>query len=1081
MIRKEHLSDLLPRSPSASGRLSRLAWVPVTVLATIIAVLWAIEVQISWTVPFLGLFLIYGGAALGIGIGVVAGRGFLANRQPAILMLGCGVLLAEIGAALAPAGMVYGSTDTGFAIYSLSILLAGLTHLAGAAFTRPKVRVRHPLAWLGAAYAATVSIMGLVVWLALKGWMPVFFVDGRGSTPLRDVVVGAAAGILLLTAGLLWRMNRTAASLFLYWYAFGLLLWAVGLAGSLMVVIQDSPIQWAARFTQFLALAYLGGAALALGRTGQAKGMALTGPEEAWRKNKLLLGLRRQSGMGWALRYGLAIVAVAVGFGLRQAATIWVGPGLPPYITFFPVIMVIGLVAGFGPGLVATALSGVLVTFWILPPLGEFILTSHIDRLGLVIFIGMGVLMSAVAELYRRYRKTAAFFDREAALVESQARLAAFAESTFEGIFESEDDRLLDCNVQFARMLGYSTAELKGMDRASLIAPEDRDRVMAEIRGGGGLTSEHALLRKDGTRIVVEARSRPVLPGGARRHTAVRDVTERKRIEEQIRATLESIGDGFFACDADWRFVYVNAPAERLLGIHRDDVLGRNYWDIFPLTVGTALEREYRRAAAGEARDFEDFVMPWERWFHNRCFPREGGGMSVYFDDVTDRRNAEEALKRRTAELQQLTETLEQRVKERAEELRQAYENLQRETEERLRAEMELRQSQKMEAIGALAGGIAHDFNNILAPIIINSELALLDLEEDTSLRNSLQLIYKSGLRGKDLVSQLLLFGRKTEQAQQVVALGPVIRETFKLLRSSIPATIQMGLRFETDSDTVYAVPSQIQQVVLNLCTNAAYSMRGTTGSIDFSLQSATLGPADLPEPDMQPGDYLVLSVKDSGSGMDDELKKHIFEPFFTTKPVGEGTGLGLSVVYGIVKGHKGGIAVYSEPGRGSIFRVYLPKAEGGKPASPEPLASVPKGDERILLIDDEELIVKSIQSMLERLGYRVEAVSDVRRALEVFTQDPAQFDLVITDQTMPSMTGEALGRKFMELRPDIPLILCTGYNDLITPEKSLKEGFRGFIMKPFTLREGAELIRRVLDQEGPNPPGETRKSGDTV
>ena len=262
--------------------------------------------------------------------------------------------------------------------------------------------------------------------------------------------------------------------------------------------------------------------------------------EEAWQENKFLAGFRQQTLWGWALRYGLAVAAVAAAMGLRLALTAWVGPGLPPYITFYPAVMVVALLGGFGPGLLATALAGFVAAYWVLPPVGQFAIASPVDRLGLVIFIGMGLFMSVVAELSRRYRHKAAAYDREAALRESQARLAAFAEATFEGIVESEAGRIVDCNEQFARMLGYSVAELKGVEIASLIAPEDRDRVMANIQQGRESLTEHAMLRKDGTRIVVEAHGRPVSPGSARRHTAVRDITERKRAEDALQASLDA-------------------------------------------------------------------------------------------------------------------------------------------------------------------------------------------------------------------------------------------------------------------------------------------------------------------------------------------------------------------------------------------------------------------------------------------------------------------------------------------------------------------------------------------------------------
>lgn len=394
-------------------------------------------------------------------------------------------------------------------------------------------------------------------------------------------------------------------------------------------------------------------------------------------------------------------------------------------------------------------------------------------------------------------------------------------------------------------------------------------------------------------------------------------------------------------------------------------------------------------------------------------------------------------------------------------------EDLQEEMGRREKAEQQLRQAQKMEAIGTLAGGIAHDFNNILGAIVINSELALLNLPGGSDVRNNIELILKSGLRGKDLVRQMLLFSRRSEKKQERITLAPLIKETFKLLRSSLPTTIQMELHLKTESDAVYADPSQIQQVIMNLCTNAAYAMRGTPGSIDISLQVITFGSADLPEADMQPGDYLVLSVKDTGCGMDEEIKKRIFEPFFTTKPLGEGTGLGLPVAYGIVKNHKGNITVYSEPGKGSIFRVYIPKADTGAWMEAEPSKPIPRGNERILFVDDEEFIVNTIRNMLEHLGYKVTALLDSQEALKLFSADPSQFDLVMMDQTMPFMTGETLGKEMMRIRPDIRVILCTGYSDMISSEKATAMGFRGFIMKPFTVREGAELVRRVLDQKG--------------
>jgi two-component system, chemotaxis family, CheB/CheR fusion protein len=468
---------------------------------------------------------------------------------------------------------------------------------------------------------------------------------------------------------------------------------------------------------------------------------------------------------------------------------------------------------------------------------------------------------------------------------------------------------------------------------------------------------------------------------------------------------------------------------------------------------------------------FQDFEIEHEfpaigrkimRLNARRIFQGDPGPQMILLamEDVTERKRLEE-------ELRKSRDVLELRVEERTAELARVNEELQTEIAEREKAEELFRQAQKMEAVGTLVGGIAHDFNNILAVIGINAEMALLELSGESKTRKKLDLIAKAEQHGRDLVKQMLLFGRKSEKRPEVFSLSLLLKETYQLLRASFPTTIGMKFNSETESDLVFADPTQVRQVIMNLCTNAAYAMRGTMGNLEISLKGITLGSADpLPDSEMSPGDFLVLSVRDTGSGMDEEVRRRIFEPFFTTKPVGEGTGLGLSVVYGIVKSHKGGIAVASEPGKGSVFEIFLPKADTGSPAEAEGFEAIAKGSERVLFVDDDEMIVISVRNMLQRLGYTVTALTDSREALKLFSENPSQFDLVITDYTMPLLTGEALGREMMRIRPDMRMILCTGYNDLMSSEKALAMGFHGFVMKPFTVREGSQLIRKVLDQE---------------
>ncbi|MBN1653236.1 MAG: response regulator [Deltaproteobacteria bacterium] len=427
--------------------------------------------------------------------------------------------------------------------------------------------------------------------------------------------------------------------------------------------------------------------------------------------------------------------------------------------------------------------------------------------------------------------------------------------------------------------------------------------------------------------------------------------------------------------------------------------------------------------------------------------------------DITERKSMEQELRRSRDEL-------ETRVRERTADLEEANKELRDEMIRREEAELQLRQAQKMEAVGTLTGYIAHDLNNILFPIVINSELVLEDLPEDSMIRNNLNLILKAGLRGKDLINKLLLFSRKSEHKDHVFPLGPLIKETYTLLRSFISHTIQIEIDPEMGSDLVRGDPSQIQQVIMNLCANAAYAMKGSVGSIDIRLQNVKLQQDALPSKDMRPGDYLLVSIKDTGCGMDEEVQKQIFEPFFTNKPAGEGTGLGLSVAYGVAKSHGGNITCISEPGKGSVFCVYLPRVDTETSESAESATPICGGNERILVVDDEETIVESVRNMLQRYGYQVTALADSREALKLFKEKPLLFDLVITDQTMPFITGESLGRELMLLRPNIPVILCTGFSDSISSEKAMAIGFRGYIAKPFTLRNGLEIVRRVLDQK---------------
>jgi PAS domain S-box-containing protein len=381
------------------------------------------------------------------------------------------------------------------------------------------------------------------------------------------------------------------------------------------------------------------------------------------------------------------------------------------------------------------------------------------------------------------------------------------------------------------------------------------------------------------------------------------------------------------------------------------------------------------------------------------------------------------------------------------------------------RMEAQLRQAQKMEAIGTLAGGVAHDFNNILAAIIGYTELALHEIPDGSKTHRQLGKVLQAGFRARDLVNQILTFSRKREQERKQVQIGPILKETLKFLRASLPTTVDIRQQILDPLAMILADPIQIHQIVMNLCANASYAMRGNGGVLEVGLSRVQIDQGTpVEDPNLKPGAYVKLTVKDTGHGMTPEIMERVFDPFFTTKGKGEGTGLGLSVVYGIIKSLNGTISASSTPGEGTIFEILLPRVELESVIENEISAHVPTGNERILVVDDEEMLVEMAQGLLENLGYEVTGVSDSRRALALFRQDPQAFDLIITDQTMPAMTGCSLAAEIKKRRTDIPVILCTGLMEAVSEEQARQSGVREFLVKPFVVGELSRTIRNVLD-----------------
>ncbi len=521
---------------------------------------------------------------------------------------------------------------------------------------------------------------------------------------------------------------------------------------------------------------------------------------------------------------------------------------------------------------------------------------------------------------------------------------------------------------------------------------------------------------------------------------SIRDITERKRVEEALiqaeqkyRGIFENAMEGIYQTTLDGHFISVNPAFARMIGYDSPDELMHAITDIGQQIY---VDPESRSAILG-LLESQGTVQGFEVQFWRKDGTTAWISLNVHA--VPDK---EGKIRYIEGTAQDITD--------------------------RKLLETRLIQAQKMEAIGTLAGGIAHDFNNILSPIIGYSELVLNQLDEDSPLRGNITQVVRSGHRAKELVKQILAFSRQTEQECKPVQLSSVIRETLSLIRPTIPSTIQIRHNVDADAalSSVIADPTQMHQVLMNLCTNASHAMRERGGTLRIDLSRVDLDSSAASQYSVEPGSYLCLSVSDTGHGMDEEVKQRIFDPYFTTKGPFEGTGLGLAVVYGIVKGLHGGIAVFSEPGRGTTFQILLPLAERAEVSSADFAPVSPFGEGHVLLVDDETLILDVMKEIVQRMGYEVTARQDSLDALETFRSQPEGFDLIITDQTMPQMTGADLAREILKIRSDVPIILCTGFSDIIDENRAKEIGIRGYLMKPVRIEDLARMIHQVTRGE---------------
>ncbi len=522
---------------------------------------------------------------------------------------------------------------------------------------------------------------------------------------------------------------------------------------------------------------------------------------------------------------------------------------------------------------------------------------------------------------------------------------------------------------------------------------------------------------------------------------ALRTRAERKQAEEALkesqrytRGIIEANLDALVTISAEGKITDVNQATELITGMSRKEIIGTDFSSYFtdPDAARKGYQQVYRdnylQDYPLEIKHRDGKVTPV---LYNASVYKDAQGRIAGFfvaaRDITKLKQAEEERRKLQAQLQQV---------------------------------------QKMEAIGTLAGGIAHDFNNILSLIIGYTELSMRDFPEGSRVQDNMNKLLEAGERARDLVKQILTFSRHAEYEQKPLQIHLIIKEALKLLRPSLPTTIEIRQNIAS-TGMVMADPTQMHQVIMNLSTNAYHAMQEKGGVLEVSLADVELD-SDFTARhlDTHTGPYIRLTVSDTGHGIKKKDIDRIFEPYYTTRDKTGGTGMGLAVVHGIVKSYEGAITVYSEPGKGTTFNVFLPRIESAEAeAEIEEMGPIPTGNEQILLVDDEPAIVDIGKGMLENLGYTVETRTSPIEALEAFKAKPDKFDLVITDMTMPKMTGDELAKKLMGIRPDIPIILCTGFSERINEEKAKAMGIRKLVMKPIVQREMANAVRKALDQ----------------
>jgi len=638
--------------------------------------------------------------------------------------------------------------------------------------------------------------------------------------------------------------------------------------------------------------------------------------------------------------------------------------------------------------------------------------------------------------------KKLTYDELEKKLQKSQHRFLAHLQNTPVGAISLDlNYKIVEWNPAAAKIFGYSREEAINCHISDLIIPHDIKAAVEKVfkdllSGQDGKPNINDNITKTDERITCEWYNSVsysldgIVTGFA---SLVNDITEKKIREHQLSRfakVIEQADEEVVITDPNGVIQYVNPSFEKNTGYTKQEAMGRT-----PAVLNSGLhDRAFYKKIWASILD----KKIWRGKIKNRC---KNGQILLHDMVISPIVDSKDHIS--------------------------SFVSIRRDITDQEKLEKQLEQSRKMEAIGTLAGGIAHDFNNILSGIFGYAQLAHMNLDNPAKVEKSISQITKGAKRATELVQQILTFSRQTEHKKNPLRLYLIVKEAIKFLRSTLPATIEIKEVLSSRA-MINADPTKVHQIIMNLCTNAYHSMRTTGGVITITLTEIDLFDEKCAHQlsDLS-GSYLKLEVSDTGIGMDSEVQSKIFDPYFTTKEVNEGTGLGLSVVLGIIKEHNGCINVSSEPGKGSTFQVYFPLLKHGinTPSQKNGTESLKGGTERIMVIDDEESILSSTKDLLEDYGYQIKGFSNATSAFKAFKKNPAQFDLILTDMTMPKMTGDNFSYRAIKIRSDIPIILCTGYSENISEIKALKIGIKKYLLKPIEKQTLLTSIREVLEK----------------